>query len=82
MFKSQIQLTIGKEVIFIDPKYFRTTEVDLLIGDPSKAKKKLGWEPKIQLQELVKEMMDSDLKLMEKEFYLKDGGFETLNYFE
>ena len=76
------QLEIGKEVLAIDPRYFRPTEVDLLIGDPSKAKAKLGWEPKIQLDELIDDMMSSDLKLMGKERYLSDGGYSTLNYFE
>ena len=76
------QLEIGKEVLAIDPKYFRPTEVDLLIGDPTKAKEKLGWEPQIQLSELVKDMMSSDLKLMQKDKYLKEGGYQTLNYFE
>ena len=79
---SDFQLEIGKEVLAIDPKYFRPTEVDLLIGDPSKAKNKLGWEPVIQLPELVEDMMRSDLKLMQKDHYLKEGGYETLNYFE
>jgi GDPmannose 4,6-dehydratase len=79
---SDFQLEIGKEVLAIDPKYFRPTEVDLLIGDPSKAKNKLGWEPVIQLPELVEDMMRSDLKLMQKDRYLKEGGYETLNYFE
>ena len=60
----------------------RPTEVDLLIGDPTKAKEKLGWEPKIQLAELVEDMMSSDLKLMQKDKYLEDGGYRTLNYFE
>jgi GDPmannose 4,6-dehydratase len=76
------QLEIGKEVLAIDPKYFRPTEVDLLIGDPTKAKEKLGWEPQIQLAELVEDMMSSDLRLMQKEKYLEDGGYQTLNYFE
>ena len=76
------QLESGKEVLAIDPKYFRPTEVDLLIGDPSKAKEKLGWEPEIQLDELVEDMMSSDLKLMQKDKYLEDGGYQTLNYFE
>jgi GDPmannose 4,6-dehydratase len=76
------QLEIGKEVLAIDPKYFRPTEVDLLIGDPTKAKEKLGWEPKIQLAELVEDMMSSDLILMQKDKYLEDGGYQTLNYFE
>ena len=61
------QLEIGKEVLSIDQTYFRPTEVDLLLGDPSKAKEKLGWKPEIQLPELVKDMMTSDLKLMKKD---------------
>jgi GDPmannose 4,6-dehydratase len=76
------QLEIGKEVLAVDPKYFRPTEVDLLIGDPTKAKTKLGWECKYDLAALVKDMMQSDLKLMQKDQYLKDGGYSTLNYFE
>ena len=76
------QLEIGKEVLAVDPKYFRPTEVDLLIGDPTKAKEKLGWECKYDLQDLVKDMMKSDLKLMQKDSYLKEGGYVTLNYFE
>jgi GDPmannose 4,6-dehydratase len=76
------QLEVGKEVLSIDEKYFRPTEVDLLIGDPTKAKNKLGWEPIITLEELVEEMMYSDLNLMEKELFLKKGGYTTLNYFE
>ena len=76
------QLEIGKEVVAVDPRYFRPTEVDLLIGDPTKAKVKLGWIPEIQLQELVNDMMESDLKLMSKEQYLKDGGYRINNYFE
>jgi GDPmannose 4,6-dehydratase len=76
------QISLGKEVLAIDDKYFRPTEVDLLIGDPTKAKEKLGWEPKIQLDELIQDMMSSDLKLMQKDRYLKDGGYQTLNYFE
>jgi len=76
------QLEVGKEVLSIDEKYFRPTEVDLLIGDPTKAKKKLGWEAIITLEELVEEMMYSDLNLMKKELFLKKGGYTTLNYFE
>jgi GDPmannose 4,6-dehydratase len=78
----EFQLELGKEVLAVDPKYFRPTEVDLLIGDPTKAKTKLGWECKYDLQALVKDMMQSDLKLMQKDQYLKDGGYKTLNYFE
>ena len=76
------QLEIGKQVFAVDKKYFRPTEVDLLIGDPTKAKEKLGWTPEISLEQLVKDMMQSDLKLFEKDKYLKEGGHETLNYFE
>ncbi len=72
----------GKCVVEVDPRYFRPTEVELLIGDASKAKTQLGWEPKYDLEALVKDMVDSDLKLMRKEKYLKQGGYETLNYFE
>ena len=76
------QLPIGKEVLNVDPKYFRPTEVDLLIGDPTKAKTKLGWETNYDLPALSKEMMQSDIKLMQKEQHLKDGGYNTFNYFE
>jgi len=76
------QIEIGKEVLTVDEKYFRPTEVDLLIGDPTKAKQKLGWECKYNLNDLIKDMMTSDIKLMEKEILLKNNGFETLNYFE
>ena len=76
------QLEIGKEVVAVDSKYFRPTEVDLLIGDATKAKEKLGWTPKYELQDLVTEMMESDLKLMQKKQYLRDGGFAIKNYFE
>ena len=73
---------IGKEVLAIDPKYFRPTEVDLLIGDATKAKEKLGWVPEISLEQLVEEMMQSDLKLFKRDKYLKEGGHQTLNHFE
>ncbi len=76
------QLEIGKEVVAVDPRYFRPTEVDLLIGDPTKAKEKLGWIPEIALQELVNDMMKSDLHLMSREEYLKSGGYRINNYFE
>ena len=72
----QFQLPIGKEVVSVDPNYFRPTEVDLLVGDSSKAQKELGWKPKYNLNDLVKDMMNSDLKLMQKDQYLKKGGFE------
>ena len=78
----EFQLEIGKEVLSVDPNYFRPTEVDLLIGDPSKAKNKLGWLPEHDLTFLVKDMMQSDLKLMQKQQYLNDGGYNTMNYHE
>lgn len=80
--KPEFQLEIGKEILSIDPKYFRPTEVDLLIGDSSKAHNKLGWTTEYDLNDLVKDMVQSDLKLMRKEQYLKDGGYRILNYFE
>lgn len=76
------QLAIGKEVLAVDPKYFRPTEVDMLIGDPTKAKTKLGWECLYDVAALVNDMMQSDLTLMKKDQYLKEGGYTTLNYFE
>ena len=76
------QLELGKEILSIDQRYFRPTEVDLLIGDATKAKEKLGWEPKIQLDELVQDMMESDLRLMNREKYISEGGFEVNNYYE
>ncbi len=75
-------LKFGQTVVKVDSKYFRPTEVDLLIGDATKAKEKLGWEPKYDLQALVSDMMQSDLHLVKKDDYLKKGGFKTLNYFE
>jgi GDPmannose 4,6-dehydratase len=75
-------LKIGQEVVSVDPKYFRPTEVDLLIGDATKAKNKLGWVPEIQLNELVDDMMSSDLILMKKDKLLKDKGYKISNFFE
>jgi len=78
----QYQLPIGKEVVAVDERYFRPTEVDILIGDNSKAKEKLGWEPQYTLDELVEEMVLSDLELMKKEKLLKDHGFDILKNYE
>lgn len=78
----RFQVEIGKEILAVDPKYFRPTEVELLIGDASKAKNKLGWVPEYDLQDLVKDMMSHDVHLMQKDQYLKDGGFRINNYFE
>jgi len=76
------QVEIGKEVVSVDSRYFRPSEVDLLIGNPEKANNKLGWVPEYNLEQLINEMMDSDLKLVTKDQYLKDGGYSILNYFE
>ena len=77
-----IDTETGKVLVEIDPRYFRPAEVELLIGDPTKAYKALGWKPKVQLPELVKMMVENDLNLAKKEQYLKEGGFQTENYYE
>ncbi len=78
----EFQIEVGKNVVAVDKRYFRPTEVDLLIGDPTKAQQKLNWKPKHDLASLVKDMVSSDIKLMKKEKYLKDGGYTIMNYFE
>ena len=70
------------QIVGVDPAYFRPTEVDLLIGDPTKANTKLGWIPQYDLKGLVEDMMQSDIKLMKKDAWLREGGYRTLNYFE
>ena len=76
------QVKIGKKVLSVDPSYFRPTEVDLLIGDPSKAKNKLGWVPEHDLESLVKDMMKSDISLMEKDVILLKAGHEIIKQAE
>lgn len=78
----EFQLEKGKEVVVVDPKYFRPTEVELLIGDPTKANTKLGWKPKYDLPALVKEMMESDVDHFKKELLLKTAGYSVKNQFE
>ena len=73
---------MGKEVIAVDPRYYRPTEVDLLIGDASKAQQKLGWKPKYDLSMLVKEMVNSDLELFRADKLLKESGFSIRNQYE
>lgn len=75
-------LKLGQTVVKVDPKYFRPTEVELLLGDPTKSKEKLGWKLKYDLPALVKDMIASDLHETKKDQYLKDGGYQTMNYFE
>lgn len=77
-----INKATGEVIVEIDKKYFRPTEVDLLVGDASKAKKKLGWEPKHNLASLIKDMVQSDLKLFERDKYLLEGGHKVLRYDE
>jgi len=77
-----INKATGDIILEIDPRYFRPTEVDLLIGDASKAEKKLGWKPKLTIEDLVKEMVASDVKLFEKDKYLMEGGHEVMKFNE
>ena len=72
----------GEEVISIDPRYFRPTEVDLLLGDPTKAKTRLGWKPKYDVNALIAEMVDADIDLFERDMHLRKGGYRVLNYHE
>lgn len=76
------QIEIGKEVLAVNPRYFRPTEVELLIGDATKANTKLGWIPEYDLQDLVNDMMQSDIKLMQKDHHLEEAGYQTMNYYE
>ena len=78
----EYNLPVGKEVVAVDENYFRPTEVDLLIGDPTKCNTKLKWKPKHQLSDLVKDMMEGDLNLFKRDLYLKDGRHKILNYAE
>lgn len=76
------KLTIGRQIVSVDPRYFRPTEVELLIGDATKARTKLGWEPKYNLQSLVNDMVHSDLTNARQERYLQEAGYPTMDYFE
>ena len=79
---SEYQLPVGQTVVAVDKDYYRPTEVDLLIGDASKARQKLGWIPEYGLSDLVKDMMGSDIKLMKKQQFLQQNGYKIKNYFE
>ncbi|WP_299760568.1 GDP-mannose 4,6-dehydratase [uncultured Pontibacter sp.] len=76
------QLELGREVVCVDPNYFRPTEVELLIGDATKAKEKLQWTPKYDLPALVKDMMEADIELFKRDSYLVEGGHKVYNYHE
>ncbi|MCL9823215.1 GDP-mannose 4,6-dehydratase [Helicobacter colisuis] len=75
-------LKIGQVVVKIDPRYFRPTEVDLLLGDPSQAQNELGWKREFSLPDLVDDMMQSDLNLMRKDQFLQNNGFKIMRYYE
>jgi GDPmannose 4,6-dehydratase len=77
-----VHFPVGKEVVAVDPKYYRPTEVDLLIGDPSKANKQLGWKPRYTLSDMVKEMVAVDLQTFKKSKLLKEAGYDILRQFE
>jgi GDPmannose 4,6-dehydratase len=76
------KLKVGDVVVCVDPYYYRPTEVDLLIGDPTKAHTQLGWKPKYDLNGLIKDMMKSDLKLMKRQKFLKESGYKVLSQHE
>jgi GDPmannose 4,6-dehydratase len=78
----EFKITAGKVVVMVDPRYFRPTEVEILVGDATKAREKLGWIPEYTLGGLIKEMVSGDLQLMKSEKHLKSGGFKVKNYYE
>lgn len=77
-----VNLLIGKALVFVDPAYFRPTEVELLLGDATKAREKLSWQPQYTLEDIVSDMMVHDVQLMKREAYLHQGGFRICNFFE
>jgi len=79
--KLNIQNSIGKTIISVDEKYFRPTEVEALLGDPSKAKEKLGWKPKVTFEEMVHEMMENDINIAKRDSLVKKHGYKTENYY-
>jgi GDPmannose 4,6-dehydratase len=78
----EFKVPVGSEVVSVDERYFRPTEVELLIGNPTKANTKLGWKPKYDLPALVKDMVSSDVALFKRDEFLKSGGHEVFNYYE
>lgn len=69
-------------VVSVDPRYFRPTEVQELLGDAGKARKKLGWTPRITLDQLIAEMIETDLKEAQKDYLCQQEGFQTFNHFD
>jgi GDPmannose 4,6-dehydratase len=78
----EYQIELGKTIVAVDPRYFRPTEVELLIGDPTKAMTQLGWKPKFTVDTLVKDMINADLDLFKRDKFLQSSGHKVLNYFE
>jgi GDPmannose 4,6-dehydratase len=78
----EYQLPVGKEILSIDKRYYRPAEVELLIGDASKAERNMGWKPRYDLAAIVKEMVASDVSIFKRDKYLKEGGHEVMNYNE
>jgi GDPmannose 4,6-dehydratase len=76
------KLEVGKEVVVVDERYFRPTEVNMLLGDASKAREKLGWQPCISLNEMIEEMVFADIELFNSQKFLKDSGFKIKNEYE
>ena len=81
-FLSRGRSLVGKAIVAVDPAYFRPTEVEVLLGDATKARNLLHWQPEYTLADIVHDMMESDVQLMKREAYLKQGGFSIYNYFE
>jgi len=75
-------LKVGDVIVKVDPRYFRPAEVETLLGDPSKAKEKLGWEPKITLEEMVHEMMENDINIAKRDSLVKEHGFKAPDFNE
>ncbi|MGQ0699666.1 MAG: GDP-mannose 4,6-dehydratase [Panacagrimonas sp.] len=78
----ELRVREGQKIVSVDPRYFRPSEVETLLGDPSKAKKKLGWAPKISFEELVREMVTEDLQSAKRDSLVKLAGFRTFKYHE
>ena len=72
----------GKLIVAVDPRYFRPTEVETLLGDPTKAKEKLGWEPSTSLEDLISEMMENDITIAKRDYLLKNSGFQAFNKYQ
>jgi GDPmannose 4,6-dehydratase len=78
----ECRIAVGTTVVKVDPRYYRPTEVELLIGDASKAREKLGWTPVYTMEKLAEEMVAADLELFKREVLLKQSGYKIMNQFE